>query len=79
MKNDPLSFDDFCAWLSAELEVPVERLSPEASFIDDLSLDSIRMVELVLRLEERGVRIRAEAAWDIQTVQDAYNYYRRHA
>jgi acyl carrier protein len=79
MKNDPLTFDGFCALLSTELGVSPERLSPEAAFIDDLRIDSIRMIEMVLRLEDLGAKIPAEEAWNIRTVQDAYDYYRRYA
>ena len=70
-----LSFEEFKQILAEELLVSVDRLVPEASFINDLAVDSIRLVEMILRLEELGVKIPAEMAWQIQTVGDAYEYF----
>jgi acyl carrier protein len=70
-----LSFDQFKKILAEELLVSEAKLVPEASFITDLAVDSIRLVEMILRFEELGVRIPAELAWQIQTVGDAYKYF----
>ena len=37
------------------------------------------MVELMLRLEEMGLALPMEAAWEIQPVEDAYRVYREYA
>ncbi len=74
--NGLMSFDEFRQLLSGVLHVPPERITPEASFINDLAVDSIRMVEMLLRIEELGVTIPSEAAWSIISVQDAYDFYR---
>jgi acyl carrier protein len=73
-----MSFDEFKAVLAEVLQVNPTRLLPEAYFITDLAVDSIRMVELLLRIEEIGLTIPPEAAWEIQTVSDAYDYYLKH-
>jgi acyl carrier protein len=39
--------------------------------------DSIQLVELMLRMEEMGIKIPIEAAWEVQTVGDAYGVYRK--
>jgi acyl carrier protein len=70
-----LSFDEFKEVLSEVLQVNPERVAPEAYFITDLGVDSIRMVELLLRIQELGIDISPDAGWEIQTVEDAYNYY----
>lgn len=75
----PLSFDEFKKILAEELLVSEDMLSPEASFITDLAVDSIRLVEMLLRLEELGVPIPPEVAWEIQTVGDAYKYFASNA
>jgi acyl carrier protein len=51
------------------------KITPQARFIQDLQADSIKLVELMLRLEELGVAIPLEAAWDVETVGDAYQLY----
>ena len=57
-----LSFEQFRKLLARELMVAEEKLVPEASPIEDLLVDSIRMVEMILRLEEKGLGIPLETA-----------------
>lgn len=55
--------------------LPEEVLTPEASLIQDLHVDSLALVSMMLRLEEMGVSIPIESAWEIETVGDAYRIY----
>ena len=51
------------------------KVTPEASFIDDLGADSLDTVELVMAFEEAfGVEIPEDAAEKISTVKDAIDY-----
>jgi|YelNatPaOPRAMG01_1025707.scaffolds.fasta_scaffold194972_2 acyl carrier protein len=75
----PISFEEFRRLVAQELQVDEARVVPEASFIADLQADSIRLVELLLRLEEAGIHIPLEEAWDVETVGDAYELYLRQA
>ena len=70
-----MSFEEFKKMLAEVLLTGEDRLTPEASFINDLCVDSIRWLEMALTIERLGVQIPAEALWDIQTVGDAYQYY----
>jgi len=74
-----MSFDQFRRILAQELAVDEAEIIPEASFIEDLVVDSIRMVEMLVHLEEAGFHIPLEAAWEIETVADAYHCYVDHA
>jgi acyl carrier protein len=57
------------------LGVDAEKVTPEASFIDDLGADSLDNVELVMAFEEEfGVEIPDDAAEKITTVRDAIEY-----
>jgi acyl carrier protein len=57
------------------LGVEAEKVSEEASFIDDLGADSLDIVELVMAFEEEfGVEIPDDAAEKITTVKDAIDY-----
>ena len=71
-QTSKLTFEGFRKILARELEVDEERIVPEASFFSDLCVDSIRMVDMMLRLEELGISIPLEVAWQIETVGDAY-------
>ncbi|EMD83915.1 acyl carrier protein [Pacificimonas flava] len=61
------------------LGVEPEKVTEEASFIDDLGADSLDTVELVMAFEEEfGVEIPDDAAEKILTVRDAINYIKEH-
>jgi acyl carrier protein len=57
------------------LGVEQEKVTEDASFIDDLGADSLDIVELVMAFEEEfGVEIPDDAAEKITTVRDAIEY-----
>lgn len=76
--TDPISFEEFRHLVAQELQVEESQVVPEASFVQDLFADSIRLVELMLRLEEEGIEIPLEEAWNVETVGDAYQLYTGH-
>ncbi len=57
------------------LGVEDDKVTDDASFIDDLGADSLDTVELVMAFEEEfGIEIPDDAAEKIQTVKDAIDY-----
>ena len=61
--------------IANELGVEREKLTNEASFIDDLGADSLDIVELVMEFEkEFNIDIPDEEAEKLRTVGDALNY-----
>ncbi|TIX51976.1 acyl carrier protein [Alteraurantiacibacter aquimixticola] len=57
------------------LGVEEDKVTPDASFIDDLGADSLDIVELVMAFEEEfGVEIPDDAAEKINTVGDAIKF-----
>lgn len=57
------------------LGVDAEKVTEEASFIDDLGADSLDIVELVMAFEEEfSVEIPDDAAEKIATVKDAIDF-----
>ena len=71
----PVSFEEFQHMLADVLQMDENQLTAEASFVNDLMVDSIKLVELMLGLEENGINIPLETAWDVETVGDAYRVY----
>jgi len=62
-----------------ELGVESEKVTPEASFVEDLGADSLDTVELVMAFEEEfGIDIPDEDAEQMQTVGDAIEYMKEH-
>jgi acyl carrier protein len=57
------------------LGVEEDKVTPDASFIDDLGADSLDIVELVMAFEEEfGVEIPDDAAEKINSVGDAIKF-----
>jgi len=58
-----------------ELGVEEEKVTNDASFVEDLGADSLDTVELVMAFEEEfGIDIPDEAAEQMRTVGDAIKY-----
>ena len=61
--------------IANELGVEIEKVTDEASFVDDLGADSLDTVELVMAFEEEfEIEIPDEDAEQMQTVGDAISY-----
>ena len=75
----PVTFEEFRRVIAQELQVREDQVVPEASFVEDLFADSMQLVKLMLCMEEMGIGIPMERAWEIETVGDAYQLYRARA
>ena len=63
-----------------ELGVEPEKVTDDASFVEDLGADSLDTVELVMAFEEEfGSDIPDEDAEQMRTVGDAIRYMRKHS
>ncbi|MGB1657244.1 MAG: acyl carrier protein [Longimicrobiales bacterium] len=63
-----------------ELGVEAEKVTDEASFVEDLGADSLDTVELVMAFEEEfGIDIPDEDAEQMRTVGDAIKYLNENA
>ena len=63
-----------------ELGVEPEKVTPEASFVEDLGADSLDTVELVMAFEEEfGIEIPDEDAEKITRVKEAIEYIESHS
>ena len=61
--------------IAEQLNIDVEEVKPEASFIDDLGADSLDTVELIMAFEEEfEIEIPDEEAEKIKTVGDAIKH-----
>ena len=63
-----------------QLDVEEKQITSGTSFVDDLNVDSLDLIELITAMEEefstpeRKLEITDEDAEKIQTVQDAIDY-----
>lgn len=68
-------FEEVIDVISEELEVDKERITLDSLIVDDLGADSLDVVELVMRLEEKfELEIPDEEAEKIQSVNDAVKF-----
>lgn len=47
-----MTFEDFCNFISSYTHTPIKGITENASFRDDLGIDSLQMVNLVVGLTE---------------------------
>ena len=58
--------------------IPADDVQSDKSFVDDLDVDSLSMVEVVVAAEERfGVKIPDDDVKNLRTVGDAVSYIER--
>ncbi|MGI8804967.1 MAG: acyl carrier protein [Thermoleophilaceae bacterium] len=70
-----LSFERFAVHVAEELSLNPGDFVREARLAEDLSLDSFDMVQVLMRIEELGVRLPDEAVMEIRTVGELYDQY----
>jgi len=60
--------------------VPADEVTPSKSFVDDLDIDSLSMVEIAVAAQDKfGVEIPDDQLKDLTTVQDVVNYVSKSA
>jgi acyl carrier protein len=58
--------------------VPADEVTPEKSFVEDLDIDSLSMVEIAVAAQDKfGVDIPDDELKNLKTVQDVIDYVRR--
>lgn len=68
-------FEEVKGIIVEQLGVEEEKITMEASFIDDLGADSLDIVELIMALEEKyDTEIADEVAEKMATVKDVVEY-----
>ena len=60
--------------------IPAAKVIPAASFVNDLDIDSLSMVEIAVAAQDKfGVEIPDDQLKDLKTVQDVINYVHKNA
>lgn len=61
--------------VSDATKVDAGNIKAETNFIDDLNLDSLDMVEMMMKMEEEfGVEIPEDKTEDLKTINDVTNF-----
>ncbi len=60
--------------------VPADEVTPNKSFVDDLDIDSLSMVEIAVAAQDKfGVEIPDDQLKNLTTVQDVVNFVAKDA
>ena len=60
--------------------VPADEVTPNKSFVEDLDIDSLSMVEIAVAAQDKfGVEIPDDQLKDLTTVQDVVNFVAKNA
>jgi acyl carrier protein len=71
--------EELAAILQEVADVNPEDVTPEKSFVDDLDVDSLSMVEVAMAVEEKfNAKIPDEQLSELRTVGDAIAYIEQH-
>ena len=58
--------------------VPADEVTPDKSFVDDLDIDSLSMVEIAVAAQDKfGVEIPDEELKNLKTVRDVVHFVQR--
>jgi acyl carrier protein len=58
--------------------VPADEVTPDKSFVDDLDIDSLSMVEIAVAAQDKfGVEIPDEELKNLKTVKDVVHFVQR--
>jgi acyl carrier protein len=79
-----MSQDEILAGLADIIDeiagVPADEVTPDKTFVDDLDIDSLSMVEIAVAAQDKfGVEIPDDQLKDLKTVQDVIDYVGRAA
>ncbi len=71
---------DLAEILHEVADVDPKDVTPDKSFVDDLDVDSLSMVEVAMAVEEKfGASIPDDKLSELKTVGDAVSYIEQHA
>ena len=60
--------------------MPADEVTPNKTFVDDLDIDSLSMVEIAVAAQDKfGVEIPDDQLKDLTTVQDVINFVVKNA
>jgi acyl carrier protein len=74
MNNNPEIVTKVNELMHRGFEIPMEKLTPNATIFDQLGLDSLDAVDMLVHLEENlGVKVDSEKLISVRTLQDVYS------
>lgn len=71
-----LDIENFKEMLSEKLGIERAMLKNDASFLDDLGVDSLSMANFIIKMERKfKVKVELDNIWKLGTVEEAYTFF----
>jgi acyl carrier protein len=72
------NFDQFKLMIADHLGVDVNRITKDTSFLNDLGIDSLSLVNFIIKLEKMyGIRIELDHVWRLKNIGEAYEIFQQ--
>lgn len=71
-----LSLEKFMQMISDHLGIDESEITPETSFLDDLGIDSLSLINFIIKLERKfGIKINLDSIWTLKNIREAYQVF----
>lgn len=73
-----MEFEKIQAIIAEEMDLDMDSITPESTFVEDLGADSLDVIQIVIKIEkEFDIEIPDDAIQNISTVQDAVDQIKK--
>jgi acyl carrier protein len=71
-----LTYDQFIDMVCESLGLTKEMLRDDTSFLNDLGIDSLSLVNFVIKIELAfDIKINLTSVWELRTIREAYTIF----
>jgi acyl carrier protein len=71
-----ISMDEFKGLVAEQLGVDEDRLTGDTTFLNDLGIDSLSLINFVVAMEKKyGIRVEMDTVFSLMSVRDAYEAF----
>lgn len=77
--GEDISFEKFKFMISESMGIDAAKIDRETSFIDDLGVDSLSLVNFIIKVEKQfNIKFNIENAWILKNVGEVYDTFIGH-
>ena len=71
-----MSFNQFREMIAEHLGFDKNKLTKDTSFLDDLGVDSLSLINFIIKLEKKyDVKIELDNVWALKNIGEAYEIF----
>jgi acyl carrier protein len=71
--NETVTYEEFVRMILDHFGLEQEKITRDTSFLDDLGVDSLSLVDFIVRLDKKyGIRIEMDGVFSLKNVGEAY-------